>query len=68
MPTGYYKSSKRTDETILNMINAASENKDCAVFVAHNINSNMALSMTKQRLLKMFNLISKLGLKYYKSS
>lgn len=50
------------------MINAASENKDCAVFVAHNINSNMALSMTKQRLLKMFNLISKLGLKYYKSS
>ena len=62
---GIDKSSKRTDEDILKVIQSAWENRACAVFVAHNINMNVNLSVTKARLLKMFAYIDKLGLKYY---
>ena len=62
---GIDKSSKRSDETVLQVIKSASDNKDCAVFVAHNINGPMQLSVTRERLLKMFAYIKSLGLKYY---
>ena len=62
---GIDKSSKRTDEAILKLIKSAYENNDCAVFVAHNINMNMQLSVTKERLLKIFSFVNKLGMKYY---
>ena len=62
---GIDKSSKRSDETVLQVIKTASDNRDCAIFVAHNINGSMQLSVTKERLLKMFAYIKSLGLKYY---
>jgi len=65
---GIDKSSKRSDEDVLELIKSASDNKDCAIFVAHNINGPMALSVTKERLLKMFAYIKSLGLKYYTAS
>ncbi len=65
---GIDKSSKRSDETVLSVIKSASDNRDCAIFVAHNINGNSPLSVTKERLLKMFAYIKSLGLKYYTAS
>ena len=65
---GIDKSSKRSDETILQVIKSASDNRDCAIFVAHNINGPMQLSVTRERLLKMFAYIKSLGLKYYTAS
>ena len=65
---GIDKSSKRSDEDILTMLKSARDNRTCAVFVAHNINGPMALSVTKERLLKMFAQIKTLGLKYYTAS
>lgn len=62
---GIDKSSKRSDEQILQLIRSASDNKDCAILVAHNINGPMQLSVTKERLLKIFAYIKSLGLKYY---
>ena len=65
---GIDKSSKRSDETVLQVIKSASDNRDCAIFVAHNINGPTNLSVTKERLLKMFAYIKSLGLKYYTAS
>ena len=65
---GIDKSSKRSDEAVLQVIKSASDNKDCAIFVAHYINGNMPLSVTKERLQKMFVYIKSLGLKYYTAS
>lgn len=62
---GIDKSSKRTDDAILKIIKSAWENRNCAVFVAHNIERNISLSVTKDRLIKMFAYINSLGLKYY---
>jgi peptidoglycan/xylan/chitin deacetylase (PgdA/CDA1 family) len=65
---GIDKSSNRSDDNIMQMIKSAFDNRDCAVFVAHNINKNISLSVTKERLLKMFAYIKSLGLKYYTAS
>jgi peptidoglycan/xylan/chitin deacetylase (PgdA/CDA1 family) len=62
---GIDKSSKRSDQEVLQVIKSAYENKDCAVFVAHAINLSRPLSVTTERLSKMFALIKSLGLKYY---
>lgn len=62
---GIDKSSKRTDETVIQVIRSAAENNNCAVFVAHDINTDKKLSVTKERLQKIFNLVNQLGLKYY---
>ena len=62
---GIDKSSKRADETVLQVIKSASENNNCAVFVAHSINTSFKLSVTRERLVKMFNYVNQLGLKYY---
>ena len=62
---GIDKSSKRSDEVVMQVIKSAFENKDCAIFVAHNINATIPLSVTRARLLKMFAYIKSLGLKYY---
>ena len=62
---GIDKSSKRTDETVMQVIRSAAENNNCAVFVAHDINTDKKLSVTKERLQKIFNLVNQLGLKYY---
>ena len=62
---GIDKSSKRSDEEVLKLIQSAYENKDCAIFVAHRINKNTGISVSKERLIKMFAYINSLGLKYY---
>ena len=62
---GLDKSSQKSDETIMKIIHSAKENNNCAVFVAHNINMNNSLSVTRERLQKIFALVNELGLKYY---
>lgn len=62
---GIDKSSKRTDETVLQLIKSASDNNNCAVFVAHDINTNTKLSVTKERLIKIINYVKQMNLKYY---
>jgi peptidoglycan/xylan/chitin deacetylase (PgdA/CDA1 family) len=65
---GIDKSSKRTDESILTLIDAAKQYNGYAIFVAHNIEKNIPLSVTKERLQKMFDYIKSKGLKYYRVS
>jgi peptidoglycan/xylan/chitin deacetylase (PgdA/CDA1 family) len=62
---GIDKSSKRSDEVVLQVIKSASENNTCAVFVAHDINTSLKLSVTLDRLKKMAAYVKQLGLKYY---
>lgn len=62
---GIDKSSKRTDETVMQVIKSASDGNNCAVFVAHDINTAQKFSVTKERLLKIFTYVKELGLKYY---
>lgn len=62
---GIDKSSKRSDETVTQVIQAAYNNNTCAIFVAHDINTGKSISVTKERLQKIFNYVNKLGLKYY---
>jgi peptidoglycan-N-acetylglucosamine deacetylase len=62
---GIDKSSKRSDADVLQFVGTAYTSKDCAVLVAHNINASIPLSVTHVRLMKIFSLVNKLGLKYY---
>ncbi len=62
---GIDKSSKRSDEVVMQVMKSASDNNNCAVFVAHDINSNIKLSVTLDRLNKIINYAKHLGLKYY---
>lgn len=62
---GIDKSSKRTDEVVLQVIKSASENNTCAVFVAHDINTSLKLSVTLDRLKLIVNYVKQLGLQYY---
>ena len=62
---GIDKSSKRSDADVIQVIQSASDNNDCAVLVAHHINTNAKMSVTHERLLKIFSLVKKLGMKYY---
>ena len=65
---GIDKSSKRSDADVINMLQSAKNNNTCAVFVAHDINSNIALSVTLQRLLKIIAFAKANNLKYYTAS
>ena len=62
------KNGKRTDEAIMHLMRSAATNKACVVLVGHNINSTIALSTTKDRLFKIFNMVRSLGLNYYTAS
>lgn len=62
------KNGGRSDDAILHLIRSASVNKANAVLVGHSINSSIALSTTKVRLLKIFGLVRSLGLHYYTAS
>lgn len=62
---GVDKSSKRSDEVVMQVIKSALENNTCAVFVAHDINTSSKLSITQERLKKMVNYVNQLGLKFY---
>ena len=62
---GIDKSSKRSDEVVQQVIKSAFENNTCAVFVAHDINTSLNLSVTLDRLKKIVASVKQLGLKYY---
>ena len=62
---GIDKSSKRSDEAVLQLIKSASDHNDCAIFVAHDINTNKQLSITLDRLKKMIDYTRQLNMKFY---
>ena len=62
---GIDKSSKRSDPDVLQLIQSAATNNNCAVFVAHDINSEKKLSVTRERLQKIIDAAKRLNLKYY---
>ena len=62
---GVDKSSKRSDDDVLQLIKSASANNGCAVFVAHDINTSLKLSITLGRLKKMIDFTKQLNLKFY---
>ena len=62
---GIDKSSKRSDEDVLQLIKSGSANNACAVFVTHDINTDKKLSTTLDRLKKMINYAKELNLKFY---
>ena len=62
---GIDKSSNRSDVNIMQLLAGAKENNNCAVLVAHNINTGARLSVTMDRLLKIFTAVKNIGLKYY---
>lgn len=62
---GIDKSSKRSDETVLQLIQAAADNHNCAILVAHDINTSLKLSVTSGRLKKIINQVKRLHMKFY---
>lgn len=65
---GIDKGSGRTDVSVMQVLKSAWENNNCAVMVAHNINTGGNLSVTKERLMKIFSYVKKQGMKYYTAS
>lgn len=65
---GIDKSSKRSDPDIINILQSAKNNKTCAVFVAHEINTGSKFSVTLERLKKMIAFAKANNLKYYTAS
>ncbi|MFM6926755.1 MAG: polysaccharide deacetylase family protein [Ferruginibacter sp.] len=62
---GIDKSSKRSDETVQQIIQSASDNNNCAILVAHDINTSLKLSVTLGRLKKIINQVKRLKMKFY---
>ncbi|HAO46536.1 MAG TPA: polysaccharide deacetylase family protein [Ferruginibacter sp.] len=62
---GIDKSSRRSDVNVADVIRSAYNNNTCAVFVSHDINTSKKLSVTIERLHKIFAQVKQLGLKYY---
>lgn len=62
---GIDKSSRRSDADVMQVIQSASNNNNCAVLVAHDINSQKNLSITRERLQKIIDAAKRLNLKYY---
>ena len=62
---GIDKSSDRSDEVIMELLQATSDNNNCAVFTAHDINTDINISVTLGRLKKIIRRVKELGLKYY---
>lgn len=59
------KNGRRSDPDILQLIQSAASNNNCAVLVAHDINSEKKLSVTRERLQKIIDAAKRLNLKYY---
>lgn len=62
---GIDKGSNRSDANVLDVVKSAFNNNGCAVFVAHDINTGRKLSVTGERLQKIFAQVKQLRLKYY---
>jgi len=59
------QSGRRSEADILQLIQSAADNKNCAVLVAHDINNGKPLSVSRELLQKIFDTVKRLGLKYY---
>jgi peptidoglycan/xylan/chitin deacetylase (PgdA/CDA1 family) len=59
------KNGKRSDPEVLQLIQSAANNNNCAVLVAHDINSEKKISVTRERLQKIVDAAKRLNLKYY---
>lgn len=62
---GIDRSSQRSDADIINILNSAKNNNNCAVLVAHDINTASKFSVSLDRLRKIFQFVKSNGLKYY---
>ncbi len=62
---GIDKSSNRKDEDIIKLLESANTNKCCAVLVAHDIDGNHNLAVTKERLRKIFTYIKDNNMQFY---
>ncbi|CAN5883905.1 polysaccharide deacetylase family protein [soil metagenome] len=62
------KSGKRSDVEIIDLLKAAKNNHCCAILVAHDIDTNKKLSITRDRLLKIISFVQQNGLRYYTAS
>ncbi len=62
---GIDKNSKHSDEEVLQLIKSTSTGNTCAIFVAHDINTDRRLSVTLARLKKMIDYTKELNLKFY---
>jgi hypothetical protein len=65
---GIDKSSNRSNADIINFLNAAKNNNNCAVLVAHEINTVNKFSVSLERLKTIFDYVKTNGLKYYTAS
>jgi peptidoglycan-N-acetylglucosamine deacetylase len=65
---GIDRSSNRTDADIINILNSAKNNNNCAVLVAHDINTSNKFSVSLDRLKKIVAYAKTNGLKYYTAS
>ncbi len=65
---GIDKSSNRSDEDIISVLQSAKNNNSCAVFVAHEINTGSKYSITLSRLLSIISFVKTNNLKYYTAS
>jgi peptidoglycan-N-acetylglucosamine deacetylase len=62
---GLDQSSNHSDVTVKRLLEFAKTNNNCAVLVAHDINTPIKLCVTKQRLLALGKWVKNLGLKSY---
>ncbi len=62
---GIDKSSQRSDADIVNILNSAKNNNNCAVFVSHDINTSKKMSVTLDRLKKIFSFMRNNQLRFY---
>jgi peptidoglycan-N-acetylglucosamine deacetylase len=62
---GIDKSSKRSDQDIVSVLQSAKSNNGCVVFVSHDINSSIKLSTTLKRLKAIISFGKTNGMKFY---
>ena len=65
---GIDKTSKRSDQDIINILQSVKNSSSCVVFVAHDINSSNKFSITLQRLLAIISFVKNNHLRYYTAS
>jgi hypothetical protein len=59
------KSSNRKDKDIIKLLSSANTNKCCTVLVAHDIDDNSNLAVTKERLRQICNYIKDNNMQFF---
>lgn len=62
---GIDRSSQRSDADIINILSSAKNNNNCAILVAHDINTSNKFSVSLERLKKIFEFVKSNGLRFY---